>query len=327
MGERGLKYWAKKPGRSALKGCIDVFTESTAKHLQESILVQTAVEAMERKSGYTGHIMDNSTAGPANDFTGNEKYRVELHADSDGKLAVLYKWISGTKYKRDFVVDPKIINLFSEEYSETINAIGDHHQLTIRCFTEMITPTGSTVRAHPNFRAAGAIYDWVVVKDPNGGFDHATKHRKEIPPEYVRNSTFSRIETENPGCVPARVLSFFVDPITHQKKAIVHPCRPWMNINEHKSSVLTESWNLQCTLERFYVDDDGTYTLVYMRGQRAKLRYAPMYHIVDIHQIIDAVFAISEEDALEISWKPSGGNVLVICDRDKYWGNEFLEFA
>jgi hypothetical protein len=46
VGERGLKYWAKKPACSARKGYIDVFTESTTSQVVDTMILRKAYEIM-----------------------------------------------------------------------------------------------------------------------------------------------------------------------------------------------------------------------------------------------------------------------------------------
>jgi hypothetical protein len=46
VGERGLKYWAKKPACSTRKGSIDVFTESTTKQVVDTMILWRASEVM-----------------------------------------------------------------------------------------------------------------------------------------------------------------------------------------------------------------------------------------------------------------------------------------
>jgi hypothetical protein len=46
FGERGLKYWAKRPDRRALKGNTDVFTESTVKRVREHVCLRKAAHIL-----------------------------------------------------------------------------------------------------------------------------------------------------------------------------------------------------------------------------------------------------------------------------------------
>ena len=45
--------------------------------------------------------------------------------------------------------------------------------------------------------------------------------------------------------VPARIMLLYLDPRTGVNMACVHACRPWMQMNQARSSVITESWHLQ----------------------------------------------------------------------------------
>jgi hypothetical protein len=61
-GERGLKTWAKKVARTALKHGRDVFTQSTSNRVGEMLLLNTASELVMRKQVKETKV---STSGPA----------------------------------------------------------------------------------------------------------------------------------------------------------------------------------------------------------------------------------------------------------------------
>jgi hypothetical protein len=46
IGESGLKHWAKRPARRALKGCIEVFTSSTACRVHEGLVIAKAANCL-----------------------------------------------------------------------------------------------------------------------------------------------------------------------------------------------------------------------------------------------------------------------------------------
>jgi hypothetical protein len=49
FGERGLKDWAKRPGRRALKGNSEVFTASTINRVREHICLRKAAYTLSEK--------------------------------------------------------------------------------------------------------------------------------------------------------------------------------------------------------------------------------------------------------------------------------------
>jgi hypothetical protein len=58
FGERGLKYWAKRPGRRALKGNVDVFTESTINRVREHVCLWKAAFILSEKDNTKYTIVD-----------------------------------------------------------------------------------------------------------------------------------------------------------------------------------------------------------------------------------------------------------------------------
>jgi hypothetical protein len=52
FGERGLKYWAKRPGRRALKGNVEIFTASTIQRILEHVCLRKAAQAVSDKEDY-----------------------------------------------------------------------------------------------------------------------------------------------------------------------------------------------------------------------------------------------------------------------------------
>jgi hypothetical protein len=68
FGERGLKRWAKRPGRRALKGNTDVFTESTVKRVREHVCLRKAAYIVSEKEDlienlglYSGNVSDSDS--------------------------------------------------------------------------------------------------------------------------------------------------------------------------------------------------------------------------------------------------------------------------
>jgi hypothetical protein len=57
--------------------------------------------------------------------------------------------------------------------------------------------------------------------------------------------------------LPSHVLAFYKHPDTGMAMELVLPCRPWMYMNENKSSTITEHWNVQSELRQFEMGTDG----------------------------------------------------------------------
>jgi hypothetical protein len=70
FGERGLKYWAKRPGRRALKGNVNVFTESTINRVREHVCLRKAAFILSEKENTKYTIIDeHSTDSSTPDFS------------------------------------------------------------------------------------------------------------------------------------------------------------------------------------------------------------------------------------------------------------------
>jgi hypothetical protein len=82
FGERGLKYWAKRPGRRALKGNIDVFTESTINRVREHVCLRKAAFILSEKDNTKYTIDDeqstDSSTQDSSDSSGDDEYSDSL---------------------------------------------------------------------------------------------------------------------------------------------------------------------------------------------------------------------------------------------------------
>jgi hypothetical protein len=133
--------------------------------------------------------------------------------------------------------------------------------------------------------------------------------------------------------LPSRVLAFYKHPETDTAMALVLPCRPWMYINENKSSTITEHWNVQSELRQFEMGTDGKLMEIddiqnpRKSWTNRENRYVPMYHLVEVDKIKEVVFGIQENGPFSTCWKNDGGNVIIVSDRYTSWGNEFEDFT
>jgi hypothetical protein len=344
VGERGLKYWAKKPARSALKGSIDVFTESTARQVIDTMILRKASEIMGIDSTCFTSTRSHSRLAskeiaPSRNYedvlsqsgqlVGDAKFKIVSRC-IDGHVQITSKWFGCLAKRNHTGVPPKVLDLFIQEYivgedNEEIIAAQD---VCIVGYTEYQLPDGTLVRAHPNYRSEGPFYDWCIVRDPNDGHDIGTQHKRKLAYCEERCTSLSRVQNKwGNDHLPCRVLAFYKHPHTGVAMAMILPCRPWMNQNEQKSSVITEHWNIQCARTSFYKGNDGILYDKHAVGRKHVYRYMPMYHLVEANCIKEVVFGIQENGVFSETWDTTGGNALIICDRKTLWGKEFLDFS
>jgi hypothetical protein len=344
VGERGLKDWAKKAARRALKGSIDVFTDSTTRQVVDTLTLRKAAEVM-NVGDHMFCYNQRHTRAPLPEkeaisqemsgmLVGEPKFKI-VGRFVDGTVQTEVKWFGCTAKKNSSVVHPKIVELVEEEYfwEGEDNATNERDNGTtervIFGYTEYQLPCGNLVRAHPNFRSEGPFYDWCIVPDPNEEHDYAVEHIsvRKVPESLHRCKSLSLIEQKwGRNHVPCRVLALYKHPENGTPMAIIHPCRPWMEVNNHKSSVITEHWNLQCSLVNFYKRPDGTLSERNGPGRTIVRRYLPMYHLVEAKSIKEVVFGVQENGVFPKFWNETGGNVIIISDRYETWGDCFEDF-
>jgi hypothetical protein len=228
-----------------------------------------------------------------------------------------------------------------EEYfvgEENKHRIQNENGCSILGYTEYRLPDGNLVRAHPNFRSEGPFYDWCIIPDPNDEYDYAVQHliqnKRKVPDHFLRCPRLSKVEEKwGVNHLPSRVLAFYKHPETDTAMALVLPCRPWMYINENKSSTITEHWNVQSELRQFEMGTDGKLMEIddiqnpRKSWTNRENRYVPMYHLVEVDKIKEVVFGIQENGPFSTCWKNDGGNVIIVSDRYTSWGNEFEDFT
>jgi hypothetical protein len=210
VGERGLKYWAKKPARRALKGSIDVFTESTARQVIDTMILRKATEIMGIDSTcFTSTISHARSASkeiaPCRNYdavlsqsgqlVGDAKFKIVSRC-IDGHVQATYKWFGGLAKRNHTGVPRKVLDLFLQEYiegeeNEEIIAAQD---VCILGYTEYQLPDGCLVRAHPNYRSEGPFYDWCIVRDPNDGHDIGTQHKTKLAYCEELSTSLSRVQ-------------------------------------------------------------------------------------------------------------------------------------
>ena len=115
--------------------------------------------------------------------------------------------------------------------------------------------------------------------------------------------------------VPARILALYKDPITFKDMAMVHACRPTMEINVLRSSVITESWHLQHFVAKENEQDPKSKTVLY-----------PLYNPIEAEKIVNRIKVYMETQQIEDTWDDleSSGHVIVATPRSTHWASAFL---
>jgi hypothetical protein len=335
VGESGLKHWAKRPARRALKGSIDVFTASTASRVHEGLVIAKAANCLGITSlpkrnvhNLSSRVFSNGSASSSNvgSLVGKAKYMIKVEGvDEESYPLVVTEWLSSA----DSVTLPQgIIDIFFEEFFQDSTEEGDNSPI-IRGYTEYRIPSGELVRAHPNYGGKGPLYDWAVIIEPAQRYDFLLG--KTVPQlvDEDNEPLMSKIEKLYPNHVPARIIALFKDPKTDEDMAIVHACRPWSSKNYEHTSVITESWNLQVVRQKFWELEDGSLSPQPNPDAQTEVeRLSPIYHVIPARDIKEGLFAIQEDNVLADSWpmNNASGHVIVIHDRETFWADEFMKY-
>jgi hypothetical protein len=108
--------------------------------------------------------------------------------------------------------------------------------------------------------------------------------------------------------VPARIIAFIRSPRTGKDYAIVHACRPWMMLNQVRSSIISKSWHLQHRVHAY----DG--------------RQHPVYNSIKAKHLVNCVCVIMETPGIQESWpdREGSGHVILLTRRSEHWAESFL---
>jgi hypothetical protein len=335
IGESGLKHWAKRPARRALKGSIEVFTSSTACRVHEGLVIAKAANCLgvsstqKRKVHNVSSIAfstnPNSHESQTGKFIGQPKYTIKVNHDEDKEDPyVSAEWLTSAE---SVILPDAILEIFFEEYFQNLSA--QQTMPIILGYTEYKLHSGELIRAHPNYGGKGALYDWAIIVDPADRYDYLLGTRIPQLVDEDGSPCLSRLESIHPDHVPGRIIALFCDPETGNDMAIVNACRPWSRKNYEYTSVITESWNLQVVKQVFWVTKDGTLVPEPASKEDQEIeRAVPMYHVIPASNIKQGLFAFQEDDLLADSWpcNNAAGHVLVVHDRDQFWADEFIKF-
>jgi hypothetical protein len=241
VGERGLKHWAKKPARSARKGSIDVFTESTTNQVVDTMILRKASDVMNIGNhmftctqSHTRTLLMASIGTVDNIkgvLVGEPKFKLVGHLVED-QLECTCIWFGETATKNKTGLPIKVAELLEEEYfigDENKHRIRNESGCNIFGYTEYRLPNGDIVRAHPDFRSEGPFYDWCIIPDPNDEYDYAVQHlaqnKRKVLDHFLRCPRLSKVEEKwGLNHVPSCVLALFKHPETGIAMALVLPC-------------------------------------------------------------------------------------------------------
>jgi hypothetical protein len=158
-GERGLKTWAKKVARTALKHRRDVFTQSTSNRVGEMLLLNTASELVMRKQVKKTKV---STSGPAATRT-TVIHRTVPHFRFKTEAQEV---ISLNQQDVETVPDTTT-GIIQREVSKALSELEGEksQQRFFDIWCEAALPSGQIVRCWPQYRGnQGCKYDWVLAK-------------------------------------------------------------------------------------------------------------------------------------------------------------------
>jgi hypothetical protein len=224
----------------------------------------------------------------------------------------------------------------SDDYSadETLRT-----NIVVCGYTDYVSVTGQIFRSHPNFGNRGNWNDWSIIECPNNGVDLSRNpypddpEVKQLPPRMGEGRPMKseglpsgnhklhrKSERIISWCeqrfshkhVPAKIIALYVDPFTGEDMALVHACRPWMQINYDRTSAITESWHLQ------YVRDE------HLSNNPSPMR--PFYTPVLASTLTENVFVVEETPGIHDSLPDSvfTGHVIYITPRIEIWPDVFL---
>jgi hypothetical protein len=333
VGERGLKVWGKHDSQRTNKGTVANFNKQISTRIYEHAVMARAQLSM----GFISQKMkfaDNQKKPLSHPdminksfMAGHPKYYVYLTPDDESPtVPPVYQlfddWVGQKHRSGELRLPRQTLQHFGRLYFRSDdNGIYEDSNVMVSGYTEYkhwsnIDQDHITFRAHPNLQNAGQLYDWVIIPDPNDNVDlrygkenAASKKKKLDRKNATRSDDLNFLDTcYGRGYVPARIVALFQCPETKDNMAIVHACRPWMQMNAEKSSVITESWHLQ---HQVYADG---------------LQH-PVYNCIETNDFVDRAFVIMESPNIcdNLPNKESSWHVILVTRRSEHWAPAFLK--
>jgi hypothetical protein len=348
VGERGLKVWAKQPGRRTNKGGTDIFTEQTANRVYERKMFNHARKVLDSGDDLRGPSDDEGEKVSEYGLVGLPKYRItydHLHTDTTDQVTyhgIVCKWLGRLNHKGVVDVPRGVL----EGFRSLFYNLEDPHSTRetrastmVEGYTEFNDLDGTNYRVHPNYSNSGPWYDWAIIKCPHNNTDlMKTNLLRPLLPDsgkpMKRESTSrsgkgkknvlvaSYCESKyGPGHVPAKVIALYMCPNDHVPKALVHACRPWMQMNYKKSSTILKCWHLQHRQEE-------AYKIVGKSRQRRKcIRLRPEYSSILADSLLERIVVFEETPGIHetIDDDIYSGHVIFVTDRKSYWPQQFFD--
>jgi hypothetical protein len=330
-GERALKFFAKAPSHTAQKRDT-VFLEQLSLRLHEreqmsklkritDPLGQWTIDSSEVGTSSENHSADavNACTVPVHDddgksvddssldepeeepisdgtcssddedddvnggeFVGRPKFKITISADGLATVSDL-----GRTVTRGFVALHPVVVRWFESQSKT-----NHHggESTYLLWTEYKKNDGTKLRAHPNYRSDGEWNDWCF-SHFGADDDHGVPSKRKKPSFLL---------------MPAKVLCFYYDPTSAERRALVHGCRDHDVDND---SVLCEVWRTE------YRIDNNTRMAV------PRLRTLPVQSLLNPVLVVAEFPGLHEEMDEELVACMS--RCILVKDMENDWGNLF----
>jgi hypothetical protein len=332
VGERGLKVWGKHDAQRARKGNVAVFTKSVCDRIHENSVMRRAQLGM----GYESNKMrfcsnpnsnvDNDNIDNGSSMVGLPKYTVHMSEITDPMtgacvLSLIDIWVKNNRRIGEVKLPKLTLRHIENLYFSNDDDPAKYKNRTVKGFTEYRKWCAESkemivYRSHPNYHNDGEQYDWAIIRDPFNGDDlrfgetSIKSHRKTaVRHNAVPATVESYVDVQyGEGHVPARIVALVKSPRTGRDCAIVHPCRPWMVLNQERSSVISESWHLQHKVHA----SDG-------------LQH-PVYAAIKARDLVGRIRVFMETTGIQETWpdREGSGHVILLTKRSKHWASAFL---
>jgi hypothetical protein len=253
---------------------------------------------------------------------------------------------------------------YSREEEETSQQFLAHAETTIvEGFTEYVAKDGTVYRAHPNYQNRGPWYDWAIIPCPHKSHDMkrnpdwkvlgklrdpkageglamgptedseettnkrgAASKKKDKQNELVRMKSYC-MSKFGLNHVPAKVLAFFSCPENGKPRVLVQACRPWMQKNYDRSSVIFESWHLQVLVNDKEMGTENGKNKGTKPLKAIETYLTPQYMLIPATELKERIYVVEETPGIHESLpnnKDVSGHCILVTDRMTNWAPNFL---
>jgi hypothetical protein len=158
-GERGLKTWAKKVARTALKHGRDVFTQSTSNHVGEMLLLNTASELVMRKQAKETKVPTSVPAATRATVIHHKVPHFRFQTKAQELISLNHQGAETVPDATTGIIQREVLKALSELEREK------SQQRFFDIWCEATLPSGQIVRCWPQYRGnQGCKYNWVLAK-------------------------------------------------------------------------------------------------------------------------------------------------------------------